>query len=123
LIPKHAPIEQTELAGKLVRHAAKLKAVVDTMRIVCANVEAELADIIAPALKRPREAKKVIANVFAAPGRVDVTISEIRVRLSPAANRSEHAAIQRLLADITARRLTLPGDARHRPLRFELHIS
>ena len=123
LIPKHAPIEQTELAGKLVRHPAKLKAVVDTMRIVCANVEAELADIIAPALKRPREAKKVIANVFAAPGRVDVTTSEIRVRLSPAANRSEHAALQRLLADITARRLTLPGDVRRRPLRFELHIS
>lgn len=123
LIPKHAPIEQTELADKLVRHPAKLKAVVDTMRIVGANVEAELADIIAPSLKRPREAKKVIANVFAAPGRVDVTTSEIRVRLSPAANRSEHAAIQQLLADITARKLTLPGDARRRPLRFELHIS
>lgn len=123
MIPKHAPIEQTELAGKLVRHPAELKAVVDTMRIVCANVEAELADIIAPALKRPREAKKVIANLFAAPGRVDVTTSEIRVRLSPAANRSEHAAICRLLAEITARKLTLPGDARSRPLRFELHIS
>jgi hypothetical protein len=93
------------------------------MRIVCANVEAELADIIAPSLKRPREAKKVIANVFAAPGRVDVTTSEIRIRLSPAENRSEHAAIQRFLADITARKLTLPGDARRRQLRFELHVS
>jgi hypothetical protein len=123
LIPARAPIEQTELAGKLVRHPAKLKAVIDTIRIVCANVEAELADIIAPTLKRPREAKKVIANVFAAPGRVDVTPSEIRIRLSPAANRSEHAAIRWLLADITARKLTLPGDAHRRPLRFELHIS
>jgi hypothetical protein len=123
LIPRHAPIEQTELAGKLVRHPAKLKAVVDTMRIVCANVEAELADIIAPMLKRPREAKKVIANVFTAPGRVDVTLSDIRVRLCPAANHSEHAAIRRLLADITARKLTLPGDDRNRPLRFELHLS
>jgi hypothetical protein len=123
LIPDRAPIEQTELAGKLVRHPAKLKAVVDTIRIVCANVEAELADVIARTLKRPREAKKVVANVFAAPGRVDVTPSEIRVRLSPAANRSEHAAIRRLLADITVRKLTLPGDVRRRPLRFELHIS
>jgi hypothetical protein len=123
LIPDRAPIEQTELAGKLVRHPAKLKAVVDTVRIVCANVEAELAEIIAPTLTRPREAKKVIANVFAAPGRVDVTTSEIRVRLAPAANRSEHAAIRRLLADLTVRKLTLPGDVRCRPLRFELHIS
>jgi hypothetical protein len=110
-------------AGKLVRHPAQLKAVVDTMRIVCANVEAELADAISPHLNRPREAKKVLANVFAAPGRVDVTMSEIRVRLLPAANYSEHAAIQRLLADITARKLTLPGDAHRRPLRFELHLS
>lgn len=123
LIPSHAPIEQTELADKLVRHPAQLKAVIDAMRIVCANVEAELADILSLHLKRPREAKKVIANVFAAPGRVDVTVSEIRVRLSPAANRSEHAAIQRLLADVTARKLTLPGDAHRRPLRFELHVS
>ena len=122
LISKHAPIEQTELAGKLVYHPAQLKAVVDTMRVVCANIEAELADIIAPALTRPREAKKVVANVFAAPGRVDVTMSEIRVRLSPAANRSEHAAIQLLLANINARSLTLPGDARRRPLHFGLHI-
>jgi hypothetical protein len=90
---------------------------------VCANVEAELADVIARTLKRPREAKKVIANVFAAPGRVDVSLSEIRIRLSPAANRSEHAAIRRLLADITARKHTLPGDARRRPIRFELHLS
>lgn len=122
MIAKHAPIEQTELAGKLVYHPAQLKAVVDTMRVVCANIEAELADIIAPALTRPREAKKVVANVFAAPGRVDVTMSEIRVRLSPAANRSEHAAIQLLLANINARNLTLPGDARRRPLHFGLHI-
>lgn len=41
--------------------------------------------------------------MFAAPGRVDVTMSEFRVRLSPAANRSEHAAIELLLANINAR--------------------
>ena len=123
LIPKHAPVEETELAGKLVRHTGQLKIVVDTIRIVCANVEADLADLIAPYLRKPREAKKVIANVFAAPGRVDVTTDEIRVRLAPAANRSERAAIQRLLTKVTAMQLTLPGDADRRPLRFELQPS
>lgn len=73
----------------------------------------------APTLTRPREAKKVIANLSAAPGRVDVTTSEIRVRLSSAADRSEHLAIQQLLANITVRRLTLPGNVRNHPLRFE----
>ena len=41
LVPKHAPVEDTELAGKLVRHTGELKTVVDTLRIVCANVESD----------------------------------------------------------------------------------
>jgi hypothetical protein len=123
LVPKHAPVEHTELAGKLVRHTGELKMVVDTIRVVCANVEADLADLIAPYLRKPREAKKVIANVFAASGRVDVTADEVRVRLAPAANRSERPAIRWLLTHVTAMRLTLPGDAERRPLRFELQPS
>jgi hypothetical protein len=98
LVPKHAPVEETELAGKLVRHNGQLEAVVDTIRIVSANIEADLADVIAPHLSRPREAKKVVANLFAAPGRVDVAQDVIRVRLAPAANPSEHTAIQHVLA-------------------------
>ncbi|MGH7327048.1 MAG: putative transposase, partial [Polyangiaceae bacterium] len=123
LVPKRAPVEDTELAGKLVFHTAERKAVVDTIRIVCANIEADLAEMIAPHLRRPREAKKVIANLFAAPGRVDVTPREIRVRLAIAANRSERAAIRRLLAELTGMRLTLPRDGSRRSLRIEVQPS
>ncbi|HET9749072.1 MAG TPA: hypothetical protein VFS06_07190, partial [Casimicrobiaceae bacterium] len=77
LVPKHAPIEDTELAGKLVHHTGELKIVVDTIRVVATNIEADLAEMIAPFLRRPREAKKVIANVFAAAGRVEVAADEI----------------------------------------------
>jgi hypothetical protein len=119
LVPKHAPVEQTELAGKLVHHTGELKLVVDTIRIVATNIEADLAELIAPHLHKPAEAKKVIANVFAAPGRVDLRGEEIRVRLTPAANRNERAAIQWLLAQLTSMQLTLPRDRRRRPLRFE----
>jgi hypothetical protein len=83
------------------------------------NIEADLAELIAPHLHKPAEAKKVIANVFAAPGRVDLRGEEIRVRLTPAANRNERAAIQWLLAQLTSMQLTLPRDRRRRPLRFE----
>ena len=71
--PTHAPIEETVLAGKLVRHTGQLKSIVDVIRVVCANAESDLATLIAPHTGRPREAKKVIANVLAAPGRVTVT--------------------------------------------------
>lgn len=121
-IPKHAPVEETDLAGKLVRHTGKLKAIVDVIRIVCANAESELAAIVAPHMRRPGEAKKLVANLFAAPGKVAITEHAIFVRLAPAANRSEIDAIQHLLEHLNQRGLTLPGDHKHLPLRFETHL-
>lgn len=121
-IPKHAPIEETTLAGKLVRHTGKLKAIVDVIRIVCANAESELAAVIAQHMRRPREAKKLLANLFAAPGKVAVTEQAIIVRLAPAANRSELDAIQHLLEHLNRRGLILPSDHKRLPLRFETHL-
>lgn len=122
LFPKHAPIEETELAGKLVRHTGKLKAIIDAIRIACANAEAELAAVVAPYMRRPREAKKLIANLLAAPGKVAVTEHAIIVRLAPAANRSELDAIQHLLRHLNQRGLILPSDHKRLPLRFESHL-
>ena len=119
-VPTHAPVEETELADTLVRHTGQRKAVIDVIRVVCANAESDLATLLAPHLHKPREAKKVVANVLAAPGQVAVTETAIRVRLAPAASRSERRAIAALLRAVNLRRLTLPGDARRLPLRFEL---
>jgi len=122
-IPTHAPVEKTELADTLVRHTGHLKTVIDVLRIVGANAESELAALIAPHTTRPREAKKIIANIFAAPGRVAVTTDAIHVKLAPAANRSERHAIARLLEALNKRNLTLPGDPKRLPLRFEIQLS
>lgn len=122
-VPTHAPIEETELADRLVRHPDNYKTVIDVIRIVCANAESELAALLAPHLRRPREAKKVLANIFAAPGKITVTERAIHVRLAPAANRSEKDAIRRLLLAINDRKLTLPGDPKRLPLLFDLHVS
>lgn len=122
-MPTHAPVENTELADTLVRHTGQLKTVVDVIRVVCANAESDLAAMLAPHLRRPREAKKVVANLLAAPGQVVVTDEAIRVRLAPAANRSERRAISAMLAAFNRRGLTLPGDHRRLPLRFEAQLS
>ncbi len=118
--PTHAPVEATALAGKLVRHTGQLKRIVDVIRVVCANAESELATLIAPHMGRPREAKKVIANILAAPGKVTVTAQAIHIRLAPAANRSERDAIQHLFTAINQRGLVLPSDPKRLPLRFDL---
>ena len=119
-IPSHAPVRETELADRLVRHTVGYKLVLDVIRTVCANAESDLAVALAPHLTKPREAKKVVANLLAAPGKVAVTDDAIHVRLAPAANVAERRAIRALFAALNQRNLTLPGDRDRLPLRLEL---
>ena len=111
-----------ELAGRLVRHDGKLKVVIDVICVVCANAESDLAALLAPHMRRPREAKKLVANILAAPGNVAVTDDAIHIRIAPAANRSERQAIQHLCTAINERGLSLPGDPKRLPLRFSLQL-
>jgi hypothetical protein len=117
--PTHAAVRETDLAEKLVRHPDEYKMALDTVRIACANAESDLAATLAEAMVLPREAKKLLANVLRAPGHVVAGKSVITVRLSPAANRSERLAIAGLFAHCNRMKLTLPGDAARRPLRFQ----
>jgi hypothetical protein len=118
--PTHAPLRDTELADKLVKHDNRYKAVIDSIRIACTNAETDLAVILARHLPRPKEAKKTLANLLAAPGDISVGRSRIRVALAPAATSVEHEAFTAMLATVNDWALTLPGDVRHRRLHFEL---
>lgn len=82
--------------------------------------EHELASLIAPHMTRPREAKKLLANLFAAPGTVVVTEQAVHIRLAPAANKAEIAAIAQLFEDLNQRKLILPSDHQRLPRRFDL---
>ncbi len=93
-VPKKAALDDTDLKDKLVWHETEYKMTVDTIRIACANVEADLAFELAPWLLRPREAKKVLANIFAAPGRVRVGDRTITVDIQPAGTTSELGSIR-----------------------------
>jgi hypothetical protein len=118
LVPRHAPLSETELAHKLMRHPAEYKMLVDTIRIACANAESELAEQLAPHLARPREAKKTLANLFAAAGDVTVSKGRISVVLRPAGTTTERRAMSALLDKISAMNLSLPGDASRRSITF-----
>lgn len=121
--PMHAPVEETELAGKLARHPGHVKTVVDTLRIACANAESDLAGELAPAMKRPAEAKKALANLLQAPGHVRVNGKSVTVTLLPAATRNEAMAFEQLLAEVNRWHLTLPGDPKRRTLRFRSQVT
>jgi transposase len=122
-VPEKAPVRDTELALTLRRHPGRYKLVVDTVRIALANMEAECAALLAPHLRKPREAKKTLGNLLAAPGNVCVAKRSISVTLAPAATASERKAFLELFDDINARRLTLPGDPDRRRLVFRLQVQ
>lgn len=120
-VPTHAAVKETELADQLVCHPGEYKSVIDALRIGLANSESELAARLAPHLRKPREAKKTLANLLAAPGLVRVTRRGVTVALAPAGNAAERRAFDALLQEVTALKLTLPGDPSRRPVRFRLH--
>ena len=122
-MPKKVRVGDTALAGKLVRHRDNYKLVVDTLRILIANVVADLAASLGPLIDRPREAKKTLDNLLAAPAVIHATRRFIVVELAPAGTRRERAAFVELLRPINARRLSLPGDPARRPLRFKLQLE
>lgn len=119
-LPKHALLRDTELSGELVHHSVEYKLTIDTIRAACLNAEADLALLLAPHLPRPTEAKKVLANLFAAPGRVHVSARSIEVTLAPAATKPERDAIAHLFSAFNAAHFSLPGDQKARALRFKM---
>lgn len=119
-VPAIAPVSETPLAGKLRRHELGYKNVLDTLRIALANLESDLAVMLARHLDRPREVKKFLATLFAASGTVRVSSRSVTVRLMPAADESERVALRAFLRDVTRLRLVLPGDPDHRRLRWML---
>jgi hypothetical protein len=122
-LPKKIRVGDSEFAGKLVRHRDNYKLVLDTLRILLANVVAELATTLGPMLPRPAEAKKTLDNLLAAPAVIHATRRLIVVELAPAGTRRERDAFVGLLRSLNARKLTLPGDSARRRLAFKIQLE
>jgi hypothetical protein len=118
-VPTHAPVSETEFAGKLKRHPGDYKLVIDTLRVALANVESDLAAWLAPELPKPAEAKKTLAKLFDAPGHVRPNGRTITVTLQPAGTNAELRALESLMSRLNALDLTLPGDPSGRALLFK----
>lgn len=119
-VPTHAPVSETELAGKLKRHPGDYKLVIDTLRVALANVESDLAAWIGPELPKPAEAKKTLAKLFDATGSVRPNGRTTTIALQPAGTAAELRAFESLMSRLNALDLHLPGDPSGRALRFKL---
>jgi len=73
-------------------------------------------------MRKPKEAKKALANLFAAPGAVRVNGKSIIVTLQPAATAAEAKAFDALFKQVNRLRLILPGDPEARRIRFRCQM-
>jgi hypothetical protein len=73
-------------------------------------------------LRKPAEAKKLLASIFAAPGDLRVGKKTITINLKIAARKNERKAIAKLFHAINTRNLSLPGDPKSRPICFKSDI-
>lgn len=116
--PRHIKVCDSELAAVLVQHPGDHKRVIDTVRVALANAETDLAAGLAPLLPRPREAKKALANLLAAPGAVCLGRARLTVTLAPSGSAPEQAAFRLFTQQFTRMSLMLPGDPSRRPIRW-----
>jgi hypothetical protein len=121
--PHHIAIEETHLAGKLVRHRREYKLLVDTVRVAALTAEDRLAGRLRQYLATEAESKRVLQNLFKAVGDIQVAKSRITIALDPSGNRAELRAIEKLLAEINREGLSHPADPLQRPLRFRLQVA
>ena len=105
------------------RARAAQNGLLDTLRILLANVIAELATTLGPMLPRPAEAKKTLDNLLSAPAVIHRTRRLVVVELAPAGTRREQQAFRDLLRQLNARKLSLPGDPARRPLVFKIQLE
>ena len=120
--PTHCTVEEARLYGELMRQQDEYKAVIDTIRTACINAEADLATQLAPGMARPREAKRLLRNLFSASGALRVTAKTIEVSLDVAGTKNEQDALAALCRTVNGWKLTHPGDVAGRPLLFRTNI-
>lgn len=120
--PTHCTVEEAGLYGELMRHQDGYKAVIDTIRTACINAEAQLATTLAPGMARPREAKRLLRNLFCASGHLRVTAKTIEVTLDVPGTKNEQDALAALCRTVNGWKLTHPGDVAARTLRFRTNI-
>lgn len=120
-VPTRIALGDSELAGKLVHHTQRHKGVLDTLRIALANAESELAATLAPFLRRPQEAKRLLRTVFAAPGTFRVRSRAVTVTLDPAATPGERRALDQAFRALDQQgSLRVPDASGALPIRFRV---
>ncbi len=116
-IPQRVPV-QSVVQGEVVKLAAERKHLTDLLKMVAYQAEGDLVRVIAPHYRRVQaEGRTLIQSALAAPADLEVTDTELRVRIAPLSSPHRTRAVAALCDALNRTRTRFPGS------RLTLHYE
>jgi prepilin-type processing-associated H-X9-DG protein len=116
-VPRRIPVQQIR-AGEVIKLAAEKQHLTSVLKMVAYQSESELVRLLGPHYKRTdAEGRTFIQSALASAADLEVTDSELRVRLAPLSAAHRTRALAALCEQLTATRTVFPGT------KLRLHYS
>ena len=107
--PSRVPVQEA-VDGDIVKLAVERKLLTDLLKMVAYQAESDLVRLVAPHYKRSEdEGRTLVQNALAATGDIDVTDTELRVRLQPLSSPHRTRALAALCERLNETTTSFPG--------------
>ena len=108
-VPRRVPVKQAK-EGEIVKLTNETQHLTSILKMVAYQTESELAQLLAPHYKRAEdEGRTVIQNALASAADLEVTDSELIVRLAPQSSPHRTKALAALCKELDATNTIFPG--------------
>jgi transposase-like protein len=108
-LPRRIPVGE-RAGGEVVKLATERKHLSNILKMVTYQAESDLARALAPYYRRHQdEGRTLVQSALASASDLDVTDTELRVRLAPLSSRHRSRAIAALCRELDATHTVFPG--------------
>lgn len=108
-VPRRVPVQQAR-EGEVIKLAAETKHLTSVVKMVAYQAESELVRLLSPHYKRAAdEGRTLIQNALASTADIDITDTELRLRLAPLSSAHRTKALAALCQQLDATNTLFPG--------------
>lgn len=108
-VPPRVPVSKT-VPGEVVKLAPERKLLTNLLKMVAYQAESDLVRLVAPHYKRvEQEGRTLIQSALGGPADLEVTETELRIRLAPLSSPHRTRAIAALCQELDRRGTRFPG--------------
>lgn len=107
--PERVPVGQA-VKGPVVKLTTEVKLLTNLLKMVAYQAETELCRLLAPHYKRSEdEGRTLVQTALEAPAAIEVTDSELRIRLAPLSSPHRSRAVAAVCRELDRRNVRFPG--------------